>query len=349
MNNNVKNILVPVIAIILGLLFGAIIMLACGFDPALGYSSLWNGIFGSPYHIGETIRNTTPLILAGLAVGFAFRTGLFNIGVEGQFIIGWTAAVWVGTHFDGLSKAVHLPLAIFAAAFGGAIWALLPGILKAYRGVHEVVVTIMMNYIALHITNWFIQDVMTDHVVQTAKVFPTATLNWEKFAEWTNFSRMHWGILVALIAVLIYWFILEKSKTGFELRAVGFNHHASRYAGMSVNKNIILAMVISGAFAGVAGAMEGLGTFQYAAVKGGFTGVGFNGIAVALLGGNNAFGILLASFLFGGLQFGALNMPFNSRVPTELVSVVIAMIIYFIASNYSIRVLLDKFTSKGAK
>ncbi|MDF2556667.1 MAG: yufP [Bacillales bacterium] len=351
MNSTLKSILVPIVAILLGFLVGGIIMILCGYDAILGYQSLFNGIFSNSYFMGESIVKITPLILSGLAVAFAFRTGLFNIGVEGQFIVGWTAAVYVGTHFEGLSKVVHLPLAILAAAVGGALWALLPGILKAYLRVHEVVVTIMMNYIALHVTNWFIQEKMAagGGTNTSERVFQTASLSWKQFSDWTAFSRLHWGILVALIAALIYWFILEKSKVGYELRSVGFNHHASQYAGMNVSKNIILAMLISGAFAGVAGAMEGLGTFQYAAVKGGFTGVGFTGIATAFIGANTALGVVLASFLFGGLQFGSLNMPYNSQVPTELVAVVIALIIYFIASNYSIRTLLDKIFTKGAK
>ena len=143
------------------------------------------------------------------------------------------------------------------------------------------------------------------------------------------------------------WFILEKTKTGFELKAVGFNQQASEYAGMSVNKNIILSMVISGAFAGLAGAMEGLGTFGYAAIKGGFTGIGFDGIAVALLGGNSAIGVVLAAFLFGGLKAGAFNMPLETGIPSEIVDIVIALIIFFVASSYFIRWIVQRFKKGG--
>ncbi|WP_019242241.1 MULTISPECIES: ABC transporter permease [Bacillus] len=348
MSKRMVNILVPVIAVLLGLIAGAIIMLISGYNPIEGYSALISGVFGESFYIGETIRQITPLILAGIAVAFAFRTGLFNIGVEGQLIVGWLAAVWVGTAFD-LPKIIHLPLAIIAAVVAGAFWAFIPGLLKAKFRVHEVIVTIMMNYIALHLTNFLIVNVLTDHKDKTENIASTASLRSPWLESLTDYSRVHWGILLALFGAFLMWFILEKTKTGFELRSVGFNDEASRYAGMNVNKNIILSMAISGAFAGLAGAMEGLGTFEYAAIKGGFTGVGFDGIAVALLGGNIGIGIVLAGTLFGALKMGAINMPFEAGVPLELVDIVIALIIFFVASSYAIRMFLERKNRKGAK
>lgn len=344
--NRYMNILIPIIAVILGLVCGAIIMLISGYDPIAGYSALWYGIFGEPYYIGETIRQITPYILSGLAVAFAFRTGLFNIGVEGQVIVGWLAAVWVGVAFE-LPAIIHLPLAIIVAALAGALWGFVPGFLKARFKVHEVIVTIMMNYIALHVVNALIRDVITDNADKTEKVFPSASLRSEFFENMTDFSRMHYGIFIAIIAAIVMWFLLEKTTKGYELRAVGFNHDASHYAGMNVNRNIILSMVISGAFAGIAGAMEGLGTFEYVSVKGGFTGIGFDGIAVALIGGNTALGIIFAAALFGGLKVGALNMPSEAGVPNELVEIVIALIIFFVASSYFIRWILLRFKKEG--
>ncbi|MEH6940440.1 ABC transporter permease [Bacillus sp. JJ722] len=348
MSKRTVNILVPVIAVFLGLLAGAIIMLISGYSPIAGYTALINGIFGETFYLGETVRQITPLILAGVAVAFAFRTGLFNIGVEGQLIVGWLAAVWVGTAFD-LPKIIHLPLSVLAAAAAGALWAFIPGILKAKFRVHEVIVTIMLNYVALHVTNYLILNVLTDNQDKTENIASSASLRSPWLESITDYSRIHWGILIAIFGAILMWFILEKTKTGYELRAVGFNDEASRYAGMNVNKNIVLSMVISGAFAGLAGAMEGLGTFGYAAIKGGFTGVGFDGIAVALLGGNAAIGIVLAGTLFGALKMGALNMPFEAGVPNELVDIVIALIIFFVASSYFIRMLLERKNRKGAK
>ncbi|WP_226665599.1 ABC transporter permease [Metabacillus litoralis] len=344
--NRYMNLLIPIIAVILGLIFGAIIMLVSGYDPIAGYSALWYGIFGESYYIGETIRQLTPYILTGLAVAFAFRTGLFNIGVEGQVIVGWLAAVWVGVAFE-LPAIIHIPLAIIAAALAGAFWGFIPGFLKARFKVHEVIVTIMMNYIALHVTNALIRNVMTDNADKSDKIFPTASLRSEFFENITDYSRMHYGIFIALIAAFIMWFLLERTTKGYELRAVGFNHDAAHYSGMNVNRNIILSMVISGAFAGVAGAMEGLGTFEYVSVKGGFTGIGFDGIAVALIGGNAAIGIILAAALFGGLKVGALNMPSEAGVPNELVEIIIALIIFFVASSYFIRWILLRFKKEG--
>ncbi|WP_335870778.1 ABC transporter permease [Bacillus sp. 2205SS5-2] len=348
MSKRFVNIIVPLIAVVLGVLVGTLIMVISGYNPFDAFAALWQGAFGEVYYVGETVRLVTPLILAGLSVAFAFRTGLFNIGVEGQLIVGWLAAVWVGTAVD-LPKLIHLPLAVLAAALAGALWGFIPGLLKARFRVHEVIVTIMMNYIALHIANNIIKNVLTDHGDRTDKVLATASLRSEWLESLTDFSRLHWGIVIALICVFMMWFVLEKTTIGYELRSVGFNQHASNYAGMNVNKNIILSMVISGAFAGLAGAMEGLGTFEYASIKGGFTGTGFDGIAVALLGANGPIGIILAAILFGSLKQGALNMPLQAGVPNELVDIIIALIIFFVASSYMIRWFIERINKKEVK
>ncbi len=345
-NEKIVNILIPVMAAVLGMVAGAIIMFLGGYDPVKGYTALWNGIFGSPRSIGETIRAMSPLILAGLAVGFAFKTGLFNIGVEGQLLVGWLASVWIGYALN-LPGIIHLPLAIIAAAAAGALWGLVPGLLKAYFKVHEVIVTIMMNYIALYVTADLIKRFLYAGNEKSYKVKESASLASSFLATITDNSRLHYGIVVAILAAIIMWYLLEKTTKGFELRAVGFNQHASSYAGMSVKKNIILSMVISGAFGGMAGAMEGLGTFQNMTVLSAFTGTGFNGIAVALLGANHAFGIILAAALFGGLRTAAPQMSFNANVPSELIDIVIALIIFFVASSYLIRLLLTRLRKEG--
>lgn len=319
-------------------------MVVTGYDPIKGYTALWNGIFGDIYTIGETIRQITPYILAGLAVAFAFRTGLFNIGVEGQLIMGWAAATYVGFAIEGLPKLIHLPLALIAAAAAGAFWAFIAGYLKARFSIHEVIVTIMLNYTALHIANALIKSwsgrERTDNIAQTA------SLSSPWLEELTQYSRLHWGIIIAIVMVFIMWFILERTTLGFELKSVGFNKNAAEYAGMSVKKNIILAMTISGVFAGLAGAMEALGTFGYMAIRSGFTGIGFDGIAVALLGANTPLGVVFGATLFGALKFGATNMPNAANIPLEIVSIIIALIIFFVASGYVIRLALEKFGKK---
>lgn len=344
MSKRLINTLVPLISIVLGLLIGALVMLISGFNPLEGYIALWNGIFGNTYNMGETVRQITPYVFSGLAVAFAFRTGLFNIGVEGQLIMGWFAASYIGFAFD-LPAIIHVPLALLAAAAVGALWAFIPGLLKAKLQVHEVIVTIMMNYIALRVVNALI-TLVSDGAERTPKINESASLRSPFFESITDYSRMHWGFVVAILAVLVMWFILEKTTRGFELKAVGFNKNASEYSGMNVNKNIILAMVISGAFAGLGGAMEALGTFENMSKMNAFTGIGFDGIAVALLGANQPIGVLLGAILFGSLKNGGLNMPNEAGVPGEIVSIVIALIIFFVASGYIIQVMLERFGKK---
>ncbi|AEH53258.1 ABC transporter permease [Bacillus coagulans] len=336
MSNRTLNLLIPVVSVILGLLAGALIMLVSGYNPVNGYIALWNGAFGQVFYVGETLRLATPYIFAGLAIAFAFRTGLFNIGAEGQLIVGWIAAVWVGVAFD-LPKVIHLPLAILAACCAGAFWGFIPGLLKARLRVHEVIVTIMMNYIALHTSNYLIRNVLSKQQDTTPHIHHSASLSSPFFQKITDFSTLHNGIYLALVAVVVMWFIIEKTTLGFELKSVGFNQSASEYAGMSVNRSIILSMVISGAFAGLGGAMEGLGNYGFAFLQSSFSGIGFDGIAVALLGGNTAPGVLIAAVLFGALKVGSLNMPVDANVPNELVNIVIALIILFVASGYIIK------------
>jgi len=340
MSSRTQNLLVPIISILLGLIFGAIVMAISGYNPVDGYIALWNGIFGSSYNFGETIRTIIPYVFSGLAVAFAFRTGLFNIGVEGQLIMGWFAAAYVGFAFE-LPMVIHIPLAILAAAVVGALWAFIPGILKARLGVHEVIVTIMMNYIALRSINPLI-SMVTGGEERTPKIHETATLRSEFLQSLTDYSRLHWGFIVAIIGVFVMWFILEKTTLGYELKAVGFNRNASEYAGMNVKKNIVLSMVISGAFAGLAGSMEALGTFQNIATMSTLPGIGFDGIAVALLGANQPLGVFFAAILFGSLKNGGINMPNAAGVPNEIVNIVIALIILFAASGYVIRLLLNR-------
>ena len=348
MSSRFTAIMIPIISIILGLIVGAIVMASTGFNPVDGYLALWEGIFGDTYNMGETVRTIIPYVFAGLAVAFAFRTGMFNIGVEGQLIMGWLAAAYVGYAFN-LPTGLHAVVAILAAAVAGGLWAFIPGLLKAKLQVHEVIVTIMMNYIALHVVNEAI-SAMSNGGEKTPDIHDSARISSEFLSSITQYSRLHWGFIVAILAVIIMWFILEKTKTGYELKAVGFNKNASEYAGMNVSRNIIMAMVISGAFAGLGGAMEALGTFGNISRMTAFTGIGFDGIAVALLGANQPFGVLLGAILFGGLKNGGTNMPSAAGIPDEIVTIVIALIIFFVASGYIIQLALSKIAkNKAAK
>ncbi|MGL4522236.1 MAG: ABC transporter permease [Bacilli bacterium] len=347
-NDRLFGILIPIIAVILGLLLGGVVMMIGGYDPIAGYEALYNGIFGSSRAFGEAIRAMTPLLLAGLSVAFAFRTGLFNIGVEGQFLVGWFCAVAVGVLFD-LPMYIHLPLAIVAAAFGGMMWGFVPGLLKARFQVNEVIVTIMMNYIALFVTGALIREFIYGENEKSLSVADSASLKSDWLMELTMNSRLHWGILIALLFALIIWYLLEKTTLGYELKAVGHSLHAAKYAGMSVNRNVIVSMMIAGSLAGLAGAMEGLGTYGHMGVLSSFTGTGFDGIAVALLGANSPLGIVFASFLFGGLQSAAPSLQFNANVPSELINIINAFIILFVACSYVIRMAINRIRKGGAK
>lgn len=345
-SSRLLSLSVPILAVLLGLVIGALVMVISGHNPLNGYQALLRGIFSDSYYIGETIRSMTPLILAGLSVAFAFRTGLFNIGVEGQLIVGWLASVYVGLALE-LPAVIHLPLAMLAGALAGAAWGFIPGFLKARYHVHEVIVTIMMNYIALYTANYLIRSFLIVPGERTDTIAPSASLASTFLKEITDYSRLHYGIVIAILTCILMWFILWRTTKGFELRAVGFNQHASRYAGMNVQRNMTLSMVIAGSFAGLAGSMEGLGTFGYMNILSGFTGVGFDGIAVALLGANTAIGVFLSAFLFGGLQIGALTMQSQAGIPAELIDIIIALIIFFVASSYLIHWIINRVKKEG--
>jgi ABC-type uncharacterized transport system permease subunit len=335
-----ESFLVPVVAIVLGLLTGAVAMLAGGFDPIKAYSSLVSKVFGGSYNIGETIRQITPLIFSGLAVAFAFRTGLFNIGAEGQFIMGMLTSCVVGISLD-VPAYIHAPLAILAGAVAGGLWGAIAGYLKAARGVHEVITTIMLNWIALYFANYVLKSFFVPEGQQRSEFVKESaiiTVGW--LSDMFGGARLHWGTLLAILAAIFFYVFLWKTKSGFELRAVGLNPHASEYAGMNVNKNVVTAMFTGGMFAGIGGACETLGVFHYQAIMPAMPGYGFDGIAVALIGGNTPLGVVLGAILFGMLTFGASGMKFGAGVPVELIRVVIASVIFFVAAHGIVKFLV---------
>jgi ABC-type uncharacterized transport system permease subunit len=341
-SSRLNAFLVPVLAVVLGLIVGAAVMFLMGYDPIVGYSSVFQGIFGSPYFIGETLRAVTPLIFSGLAVAFAFRTGLFNIGVEGQFIIGQLTAAYVGAFWD-LPPVLHAAAAVLMAMLAAGLYAGIAGWLKARLGVHEVITTIMLNYVALFSANYLIRNFLKGAGERTKDVLPSASLTSPFLSDLFEGARVNWGLIIGLVfCVIVYW-LLWKTTAGYELRAVGFNPHASEYAGMNVQKNIVLAMLVSGALAGAGGAADTLGVYGYMNISAGFTGIGFDGIAVALIGSNNPFGVIAGALLFGGFSFGADNMQRVEGIPTESIKIVISMVIYFVAASAIVHWLLGKF------
>ncbi len=326
----------PLVAVVLALLIGSAFILFVGENPITAYSILFKESFGSVRNIATTLQRATPLMFTGLAVAFAFRAGLFNIGAEGQLYIGAFAAAWVGFTFTGLPRFIHLPLAIAAGMAGGALWGSIPGYLKAKLGVHEVINTIMLNFVALYLTDWLATGPFHggSWVPETARIKATAAL-----ARLYPPTRLSAGIYLALVAAFVAYLILWKTKRGYELRAVGLNPQAAEYGGINVARNTIIAMAISGAFAGLAGTEQILGLHNRFIIR--FSAdLGFMGVAVALLGKNHPFGVILAAILFGALQAGSAAMDRLTSVPRELITIIQALIIFFVAAEYLIRRML---------
>ena len=318
------------------------------------YAALFEGAIGNPARIFaalqggdaeeirrafnpffETLVQSTPLIFTGLALALGFRAGLFNIGAEGQLFIGAIFAVAAGIYIKGLPPIIHVPLAFLIGALGGALWGFVPGILKAKTGAHEVINTIMMNYIAFRLSEWLLRGPL-----QAPNSFVPISANIEDSAKlWKFFGspiRFHAGFLIALLmACLVYWFLF-KTRWGFDFRSVGVNPRASRYSGMNIVLVTVLAMSFSGALAGMAGANEVLEVNHNLAVA--FSsGYGFDAIAIALLGKSHPFGVVLAALLFGALRSGATQMQLQAGIPIDIISVMQAFILAFIAAPAIIR------------
>jgi general nucleoside transport system permease protein len=294
------------------------------------------------YNLSQTLLQTTTLILTGLAVAFAFRGGLFNIGGQGQYFVGIIVANWVGVSFATMSTAPHILLAVVAATLAGAAWAGIAGVLKATVGAHEVISTIMLNWIAFYVGYWIFGDGgplqgSTPFVPVSSDVVKSAQL--PVFWGAQGFQGLDIGIFIALGALATFWVLLNRTTLGYEVRAVGFNPDAAAYAGINVKKNIIRAMAISGAFAGLAGAVDMLGyLYHYAQGDFAFSTVGFLGIAVALLGRNTAVGVLLSAFLFGGLLFGSFHGLSTGSVisPTlaqNIPYIIMGLVVLFVGAN----------------
>ncbi|AJS59713.1 ABC transporter permease [Paenibacillus sp. IHBB 10380] len=344
------SLIIPIVAVIFGLIVGALIMLLGGYDPIVAYSSLLTSVFGSSYDFGETIREITPLIMTGLAVGFAARAGLFNIGAEGQYIVGMTAASFIGIKVTGLPTLIHAPLAIIVGGICGGLWAGIAGYLKAKRGVNEVIVCIMLNWTALYLGNYMVNNFMLLKGQQRSMdIQPTASISMDWLSVMFSDARMHLGTGLAVLAAVFFYVYMWKSKQGYELRAVGQNPNAAEYAGMNVSRNIVKAMFVSGVFAGLGGAFQVLGVFHYQTIMSGSPGVGFDGIAVSLIGMSHPFGILLGAGLFGTLTYGSDGMSFGAGVPPELIRIVIGSIIFFIAAQGIVRLVLKPIYLKRKK
>lgn len=323
---DVGSWLIPVIAVFVALFIGGILIRLQGLDPIVAYRSLFKTAFGSIEGIGATLGKSTPLVLAGLAVAVGLRAGLFNIGAQGQLLSGSLAAAWAGVTFDGLPGYIHIPVALIIGAFFGSLVAAISGLLKAYRGVHEVITTIMLNSIVMAIA-----DYLASGKLREPGQFLTRTSEIAESARLPIFGNLPSGFFIAVLLGVFIWWVLGRTTSGFRIETVGRNRHAAWYSGMSVKRTVVSAMVISGAIAGLGGAIETLGiTYRYSPAFN--LGLGFDGITIALLGRVHPIGIIPGAILIGGMRAGAANMQFDAGVAPELVDLLMALILFFVTA-----------------
>jgi general nucleoside transport system permease protein len=330
------GIAVPVLTALVAFLLGGLIVLATGHNPLVAYRDIFNGaglnwifhpttsmVSTASYNLSQTLLQTTTLMLTGLAVAFAFRCGMFNIGGQGQYFVGLYVANWIGVSLPGMATLPHVLLGIGGAIVAGAVWAGIAGALKGYVGAHEVITTIMLNWIAIWIGEYFFGDGGPLQNSQNATVpisnDVAASARLPVFWGSQVLQGLDVGFFVALAALVVFWAVLNRTTLGYEVRAVGFNPEAAAYGGISVRKNLIRAMAISGAFAGLAGGLDMLGYLYHFGVSDiPVSNLGFLGIAVALLGRNTALGTGLAALLFGALLFGTTHGLQSSVIQPEL-------------------------------
>jgi ABC-type uncharacterized transport system permease subunit len=336
-----QPVFVPILAVLVAAVLAAVLILAVGKNPLTADWALLRGMFGNGDRVAASLARSTPFIGGGLAVAFAFRAGLFNIGVEGQILVGATTAAWVGT-FSWLAGApgpVLIPIIVVAGAVGGGLWAGIAGVLKARTGAHEVITTIMLNSVAVFAVRWMVGS--TDPVVlrdTTASAPRTVSIPAAgRLPELVHsVPNLHAGIFVMLACCAGVWFLLAKTTFGFQVRTVGTNPNAARYAGMDVNRTIILVMLISGALAGLAGAGDVSGTTGFLS-PGVFVSIGFDSIAIALLARANPYAIILTAILWGSMLSGAGLMQQETGLSIDAVRIFQALVLLLVAADVVVR------------
>jgi simple sugar transport system permease protein len=335
--------LLPVIATLAALAVGAVMLLFLKVNPIVAYAALWDGAFGSSNAFADTLVKATPLLLVGIGICISFRGDVINIGGEGQMIIGAVLATWVGLNFTGLPGWLTITLSMLAGFLGGAIWGGIPGVLKAYFSVNEILSTVMMNAIAVQLMNFLLRGPMIDPAqAKLASQIPQ-TARLEEIFRLPRLvpTRLHLGALIAVILAVLVYILLWRTTLGYRIRAVGQNPHASRYAGIKVQRYVVLALLLSGAFAGLAGATQVFGVNYRMITDGsssGFTGsAGFNGIVAALFGGLHPLLTIPASILFGALLVGANKMQRVVQVPSALITALNGLVVVFVVSSEIIR------------
>jgi simple sugar transport system permease protein len=347
---DIRAMLVPVLAVLAAMLVGMVLIYAIGYDALYAYMALINGAVGSASAIGTTLLRSAPIILTGLSVMIAFRAGMFNIGGQGQAIIGLIAGGVIALHMGGLPSFLHWPLALVVAAVAGGLWGALAGFLKVARGANEVVVTIMLNYVAIRFGEYLLGlgGPLQEHgssVPASAEFLDGARI--PVFWRPDPFTEVHLGIIVALLSATAAWFLIGRTALGYQIRSVGLQPDAAEYGGMSVTKVTLVGMFLAGAFAGLGGAVQTLGELdRMQKSELGVSQIGFAGIAVALLGRNTAWGCVFAGLLMGALDSGAVGIQNENALPpgvaTKLIGVIQGVIVLFVGADLVFRRLADR-------
>ncbi|MCL2880628.1 MAG: ABC transporter permease [Treponema sp.] len=346
-----SDAMVSIAVVLLGFLVATVIVMCTGRKPSGMYQAILQvvsgydirrGVFNARY-IGEWLVSSIPLILCGFSMAFAARTGLFNIGAEGQFIAGLTVAQLIALYFPHI-PVLHWSMAVLGGIAGGALWGGISGFFKARFKVSEVVSTIMMNYIALYVHRIITLRIPGSNTFKTPDFPETARLS-SRFLEYitdsgSGGSRLNYSLYLTIAAIFIFWIIMDKTRFGYSLRATGLNKDAAQYGGISVNASITGAMSIAGGFAGLAGASVALGVFSYGRILTGMEGYGFDGIAVALVGNSTAWGTALAGLLFGMLK-SAQPLMQSRQIPKEITSIIMGLVVVFISLRAGVRLLIE--------
>ena len=342
-----SNVLYTIIAIIVGLLIGAVFLMIAGISPAVAYGKLFSSIFSKPKYLVWTLVYASPLIFTGLSVAFSFRTGVFNIGAEGQFVIGGLVACVLGIVLK-LPAGLHAIVCLVAAAAAGCIWSLIVGVLKVKRGIHEVLSFIMFNWIAFYLSNYVVNlpGIHRESSEATQDVAASARLLMpEGLRSSLDCSNAHWGIVLAVIAAVIIWVIIEKTTLGYKLKAVGFNSNGAEYGGIDANKSILTALGISGLLSGLGGAVQVLGMAGRLSQFAGQEGFGFEGITVALIGSSNPIGCIFSGLFYGAMKYGGSKLSIV-KAPSEVVDIIMGCIVLLIAIAHVFKVFVLKAAKK---
>lgn len=344
------------VSILLGLIVGAIVLALAGYNPLSAYQKIIEGIFKSPRNVGWAIVNSTPIILTGLGVCFAFKTGLFNMGAEGQFIIGTTVGFLLGYLLD-LPPIIHVIVTVLVALVAGFIYGGIAGFVKAKFGIHEVISTIMLNWIAFYLQNFVVYRYRMPNSMSSFEVKESAKITLVKNAAqkydgiFGQFFKapIHMGIIFAIVCAILIYFILAKTSLGYKLKAVGLNKEASEYGGINVNNKIIQSMAISGAICSLAGVSQILGYTYSLPILSAMENFGFDGLAVALLASNNPIGCIFSGIFLGSIKYAGGNLQRSMGVPSELISIIIGTIILFTAIPLIFRILKAKINKKSKR